>query len=137
MKKTIFSTLSILIGIMFLVSCSNEKLNKDDAPQDLKDAFKKSYDMSKELTDLQVEAGKDSKLDDSEIELICASFEELAKQNNYIDETFGENKYYNAVMQDHRETLKELSEKTKFLVDCEGYNKLGIAIQKTSNEIGE
>ncbi len=135
MKNTIFKTLSILFTITLLFSCSNEKLNKDDAPQELKDAIQKSLDLSTELTEIQIEAGKDSILNQSEIKLICDAFQILAIQNNFIDKTFEENKYYNAIMQDHRESLKKLSDKTKFLVDCDGYDELGIAIQKAALEV--
>jgi hypothetical protein len=131
--------LSILLlagfSILLPVSCSNEVIDTKQAPQEIKYALAKSFDFANQLTNEQLEAGKDSILNTEEIGNICALFKKLAIQNNYNKKQFGKDKFYNAILKQQRDSLNSLSKKTVFIVKCKGYEEMGLAIQKTALEV--
>jgi hypothetical protein len=131
--------LSILIiagfSILLLGSCKKEVIDTKQAPQEIKDALSKSFDFAHQLTNVQLDAGKDSILNTEEIDIICTQFKKLAVQNNFNKNKYGKDKFYNAILKQQRDSLSSLSKKTVFLVKCQGYEELGMAIQKSALEV--
>jgi hypothetical protein len=134
MKKI---SLFIITGFFILlsVSCSKEVIDTKQAPQDIKDALSKSFNFAEQLTNAQLEAGKDSLLNAEEISNICDQFKKLAIQNNFNKKQYGKDKFYNAILKQQRDSLNLLSKKTVFLFKCKGYEELGLAIQKVALEV--
>ena len=134
--KKITSIISILLLALFITSCAEkEKVDISQAPDTVVNAIEKSYQLSKELTDLQVTAGQDKNLDATEIENICKLFRTLAIVNNFNLQQFGKDKYFIALTKDRKKEFNKLAEAVVFLKDCNGYDELGLAIQKVSIEV--
>jgi hypothetical protein len=122
-------------SILLSVSCSNEVVDIKQAPLEIKDALAKSFEFAHQLTKAQVDAGKDSVINEEEIVIICNQFKNLAIQNNINKNQYGKDKYYNAILKQQRDSLNSLSKKTVFLAKCKGYEELGLAIQKAALEV--
>ncbi|MDT8392460.1 MAG: hypothetical protein RQ761_01355 [Bacteroidales bacterium] len=135
MKKRT-SIILMAIFTLFLASCGNKvTVDTADAPQEIKDAVLESYRLSEKLTQIQVEAGQDMKLDQNEIEEITEAFKHLAIVNNKNAEDFASNNYFIALRTEYKDTFDILANKVVFLKDCEGYDKLGLTIQKAALEV--
>lgn len=134
--KKLSSIIFIVLAALFIVSCGpKEKVNTADAPQDIKDGFELSYQLSKELTELQLECGADMKLDEAEIEKIVEEFKYLAIVNNKNAADFATNKYFSALRKEYKDSFSVLADTVVFLKDCEGYDALGQAILDASKEV--
>ena len=130
------SIILVAIFALFLASCGNkEKVDTANAPQEVKDAVLESYKLSESLTELQLQAGKDMKLDEQEIQEIGEAFRHLAIVNNKNAKDFASVKYFMAPRNAFKDTFDILADTVVFLKDCEGYNELGLAIQKISLEV--
>ncbi len=131
--KKLSSIIFIVLAALFIVSCGpKEKVNTADAPQDIKDGFALSYQLSKELTELQLESGADMKLDEAEIEKIVEEFKYLAIVNNKNAADFASNKFFSALRKEYKDSFDALADTVIFLKDCEGYDALGQAILDAS-----
>ena len=135
MKK--LNSIILLAFLSFIiVSCGpKEILNTADAPEDIKNAVENSYQLSRELTDLQLEAGSDMKLDEAEIREIGETFRYLAIVNNQNAKDYASNKYFIALRKEYKDAFDVLADTVVFLKDCEGFDQLGIAIQNISIEV--
>ena len=134
-----YSFLNIIVGVLItfvMASCAEkEKVDLTQAPDDVKDAVEHSYILSEKLTDLQVKAGADNILNEKEIEEIGESFRELAIVNNINLKNYATDKYFIALRKEYKPQFDTLAAKVVFLKDCEGYDDMGLAIQKISIEV--
>lgn len=134
--KNITSIIAALMLVMAVASCGQkEKVDTSQAPQEIRDAIQKSYDLSKDLTDLQLKAGEDMVLDQQEIAEIGEAFRYLAIVNNQNAANYASDKYFTALRKDFKDAFDELADTVVFLKDCEGYNDLGLVIQEISLEV--
>ncbi len=134
--KKLTSIISIILLALAIVSCSKkEKVDTKDAPAEVSMAVEKAYTLSQEITWLQLEAGADKTLDASEIDAIGKLFGKLAIVNNINIEKYATNKYFIALRKEYKSKYDVLADTVVFLKDCEGYDQLGLAIQKISVEV--
>ena len=134
--KNISSILIITALSLLIASCGQkEKIDTAQAPQEVKDAIENSYRLSKELTDLQLNAASDRVLDDAEISEIGEAFRYLAIVNNINARDFSTDKYFIALRKEYKDSFDVLADTVIFLKDCEGYDKLGLTIQQLSLEV--
>ncbi|MFC2113764.1 hypothetical protein ACFLRI_00290 [Bacteroidota bacterium] len=134
--KKITSIISMVVLALIITSCAEkEKVDTSQAPAEIVQAIEMSFQLSKELTDLQVNAGADKILDQSEIEAIGQLFQKLAIINNSNLKTYEKDKYFIALSKERKNEFNELAEKVVFLKDCQGYDDLGLAIQKFAIEV--
>jgi hypothetical protein len=135
MKKIISIITIILLGLA-IVSCSEkEKVDTKDAPAEVSIAVENAYTLSQELTWLQLEAGADRTLDAAEIDAIVKMYEKLAIVNNINIEKYATDKYFLALRKEYKNKYDVLADTVVFLRECEGYDELGLAIQKISLEV--
>jgi len=135
MKKLTSIIFPVILIMIFSACGKKEKIDASKAPEEIKNAVELSYQMSKELTDIQVQAGKDKVLDAAEIEAIGKAFKKLAIVNNSNVEKYVTNKYFLAVKKEYKDKFDELAEQVVFLKDCKGYDELGLAIQKIALDV--
>jgi len=134
--KKIISIISALFLTLIVTSCAEkEKVNTAQAPAEIKDAIEMSYQLSHQLTEMQVAAGSDKIIDAEEISAIGVAFKKLAIVNNYNLKNFKDNKYFIALNKERKNEYDELATKVVFLKDCEGYDALGLAVQKIALEV--
>ncbi len=134
--KKITSIILPLLFTLIITSCAEkEKVDTSKAPEDVKNAIENSYQLSKKLTDLQVEAGQDKLINAEEIAVIAEAFRHLSIVNNYNQKNFKDNKYFIALNKERKEEFDKLAEKVVFIKDCEGYNELGLFTQKVALEV--
>ncbi len=128
--------IGLLTIVLFSNSCAEKiKVDTSKAPEEIVIAIEASYQLSKELTDIQIDAGSDKVLDSSEIENIGKVFRELASLNNENKEKYGKDLYFLAISKERKAEFDKLSESVIFLKDCKGYDELGLLIQKIAIEI--
>ena len=84
---------------------------------------------------MQLEAGADKTLDASEINAIGKMYGKLAIINNINIEKYATDKYFIALRKEYKDKYDVLADTVVFLKDCEGYDQLGLAIQKISLEV--
>jgi hypothetical protein len=134
--RKITSIIAAVMLVLAFASCGQkEKVDTSQAPQEIRDAIQKSYDLSKELTELQLKAGEDMVLDQEEIGEIGEAFRYLAIVNNQNAANYASDKYFIALRSDFKDAFDKLADTVVFLKDCEGYNELGLAIQEISLEV--
>ena len=134
--KKITSIFLVAIVSLLIVSCGQkEAVDTADAPAAVKDALENAYQLSKELTDLQLQAGADKNLDEAEIAEIGESFRYLAIVNNINARDYASDKYFIALKKEYKDSFDALADTVIFLKDCEGYDQLGLAIQQISLEV--
>ncbi|HSG68663.1 MAG TPA: hypothetical protein VK994_08150 [Bacteroidales bacterium] len=135
MKKISFIIILASISLIFTSCGQKEKVDTSQAPQEIRDAIEYSYQLSKELTDLQLQAASDMVFDESEISEIGESFRYLAIVNNINARDFSMNKYFIALRTEYKDSFDALADTVVFIKDCEGYDQLGLAIQQISLEV--
>ncbi|MBC8344524.1 MAG: hypothetical protein H8E61_11130 [Bacteroidetes bacterium] len=134
--KKITSIISIVVLLFLITSCAEkEKVDTSQAPEDIVNAIEESYQLSKELTDIQVKAGEDKILDAEEIDHIAQVFRHLAIVNNNNLKHYQKDKYFVALTKERKKDLNELAADVVFLKECQGYDELGLAIQKIAQEV--
>lgn len=134
--KKITIIFPIVLLALLMVSCGQkEVVDTANAPEEVRVALESAYELSKELTDLQLEAGADMKLTESEISQIGESFRHLAIVNNINAEKFATDKYFIALKKEYKDAFDALADTVVFLKDCEGYDELGLAIKDISLEV--
>jgi PBP1b-binding outer membrane lipoprotein LpoB len=134
--KKITSIILVALLALALASCGQkEHVNTADAPEEILNAVSNAYELSKELTELQLKAGADMKLDEQEINEIGEAFRYLAIVNNKNAEDFASDKYFIALRTEYKEAYEKLADTVVFLKDCEGYDQLGMAINRISLEV--
>jgi hypothetical protein len=84
---------------------------------------------------MQVEAGKDKVLDPLEIEKIGKEFRELAIVNNINLKNYATDKYFIALKKEYKPKFDSLADQVVFMKDCQGYDEMGLAIQKIALEV--
>ncbi|MCF8368401.1 MAG: hypothetical protein K9G76_05105 [Bacteroidales bacterium] len=135
MKKLI-SIIKITLLALVISSCAQkEKVDISQAPEEIKNALENSFQLSQELTDLQLKAGADMELDQAEIDHIVKSFARLAIVNNINLEKYATDKYFIALKKEYKPNFDKLAEEVVFLKDCKGYDEMGLAIQKIALEV--
>ncbi|MCK4568958.1 MAG: hypothetical protein KAT76_01635 [Bacteroidales bacterium] len=134
--KKLTSIITIILLALAVVSCGKKgKIDTSKASAEVKNAIEASYQLSKKLTDMQLEAGKDNVLDAEEIEAIGKVFERLAIINNLNIKRYARDKYFIALRKEYKDKYDVLADTVVFLKDCEGYDQLGLSIQKISIEV--
>ena len=134
--KKIISIISALFLTLIVTSCAEkEKVDTSQAPAEIKDAIEMSYQLSKQLTEMQVVAGSDKVINVEEISAIGVLFKKLAIVNNFNLKNFKDNKYYIALNKERKNEYDALAKKVVFLKDCQGYDALGLEVQKIGLEV--
>jgi len=134
--KKIISIISVLFLTLIFTSCAEkEKIDTSKAPAEIKDAIEMSYQLSNQLTDMQVAAGSDKVINAGEISVIGVAFKKLAIVNNYNLKNFKDNKFFIALNKERKNEYDALAKKVVFLKDCEGYDALGLEVQKIALEV--
>lgn len=135
MKNISFIFIPAILAL-FVVSCGQkEKIDTSQAPEDVKSAVEKSYQLSKELTDLQLDAAQDMVLDEMEIKQIGEAFRYLAIVNNINARDYSTDKYFTALRSEYKDRFDALADTVVFIKDCEGYDALGLAIMEISLQV--
>lgn len=135
MKNTSLIIISAVLSLVIASCGQKEKVDTAQAPQEVKDAIENSYRLSKELTDLQLNAASDMVLDEAEIQEISKAFMHLAIVNNINARDYSTDKYFIALRKEYKDSFDLLADTVVFLKDCQGYDQLGLAIQKVSLEV--
>lgn len=135
MKKITSIIIALFFTLIFTSCAEKEKVDTSKAPENVKNAIEKSFQLSKELTDLQVEAGKDKRIDSEEISIIGDVFRTLAVVNNYNHKNFKDDKYFIALNKARKAEFDKLAQMVVFIKNCEGYDELGLAVQKIALEV--
>ncbi len=134
--KKIISIFLIAFTTLLLASCGQkEVVDTAQAPAEVRDAIENSYQLSKDLTDLQLKAGADMVIDEAEIAEIGESFRYLAIVNNINARDYSTDKFFIALKKEYKDAFDKLADTVVFLKDCEGYNELGLAIREISLEV--
>lgn len=134
--KKIISIISALFLTLIVTSCAEkEKVDTSQAPAEIKDAIEMSYQLSNQLTEMQVAAGSDKVINADEISGIAVAFKKLAIVNNYNLKNFKDNKFFIALNKERKNEYDALAKKVVFLKDCEGYDALGLEVQKIAIEV--
>jgi len=134
--KKIISIISALFLTLIVTSCAEkEKVDTSQAPAEIKDAIEMSYQLSKQLTEMQVVAGSDKVINVEEISAIGVLFKKLAIVNNFNLKNFKDNKYYIALNKERKNEYDALAKKVVFLKDCQGYDALGLEVKKIGLEV--
>lgn len=135
MKKITLIISFFCLTALFISCAESQKVDSSEAPEEVKNAIESSYQLSKELTELQIKAGEDRTINPEEISAIGEVFRKLAIINNYNLKTYKGDKYFIALSRERKKEFDELASKVTFLKDCAGYNELGLAIQKIALEV--
>jgi hypothetical protein len=134
--RKLTSIITVILLILAIVSCDKkEKVDTKNAPKEVSIAFEKAYKLSQELTHLQLEAGANKILDAAEIDAIGEMYGKLAIINNINVQKYATDKYFIALRNEYKDKYDVLADTVAFLKDCEGYDQLGLAIQKISLEV--
>ena len=135
MKKITSIFLLAIVSLLFVSCGQKEAVNTSEAPAAIKDAIGNAYQLSKDLTELQLQAGADMMLDEAEIAEIGKSFRYLAILNNINARDYADDKYFIALKKEYKDSFDVLADTVIFLKDCEGYDQLGLSIQQISLEV--
>lgn len=134
--KKIQAILLIAVSILILSACTKkETIDTSLASPEIKEGVQKSFDLSTELTAMQVDAIKDGIIDTAEIAIITDKFGTLAILNNYNKATYGEDKFFIALVKEYKEQYDSLAKELKVVKDCKGYDDLWLSIQTKSLEV--
>jgi len=134
MKKITSIFLVAIVSLLFVSCGQKEAVDTSEAPAAVKEALNNAYQLSKDLTELQLSAGADMKLDEAEIKEIGESFRYLAIVNNINARDYATDKYFIALKKEYKDSFDILADTVIFLKDCEGYDQLGLTIQQISLE---
>ncbi len=130
-----YTGILILLSLVFTSCGQKEKVDTTQAPEEVRAAFDNAYQLSKELTDLQLNASRDMVLDETEIREIGEAFRHLAIVNNINARDYSTNKYFIALRAEYKDQFESLADTLVHLKDCQGYDQLGLAIQEISLEV--